>query len=89
MLTHVHTRMHTKRTHTHTRMHTHTHTHAHTHTYAHTHTRMHTHTRSTVLQRELNNIHIMLTVVKGYNFVSFLIAPVGHWPFSGQVHHFG
>ena len=44
------------------------------------------------MMRELNNIHIMLTVLKGYVFVSFLTEleiTVDYWPFSGQVHHFG
>ena len=93
----AHTHTHTHRcTHTGTHPHVHAHTHVCTHTYAHTrtrtHTHTHTHTHSFVLPemiRELNNMHIMLTVVKGYIFVCFLTVPVSHWPFSDQVHHFG
>ena len=89
--TYAHTQTHTyrhapTRTRTHTRMHTHVH--AHTHVCTHTHTHAHSFVLPEMI-RELNNMHIMLTVVKGYIFVSFLTVPVSHWPFSDQVHHFG
>ena len=97
MYTHTHAHAHTH-AHTHTDVCTHTYAYTQTHTYRHaptrtrTHTHTHTHTHSFVLPemiRELNNMHIMLTVVKGYIFVSFHTVPVSHWPFSDQVHHFG